>query len=71
MNQSINSNASVKCSNSILIHASSERVWSILSNIDQWDTWQNDISKPKLMGALKPKTKFVWKSMEGFLTVFF
>jgi uncharacterized protein YndB with AHSA1/START domain len=62
MNKLINSNAPVKCSMSIIIKSTPQKVWSVLTNIDQWDTWQIDISKPKLIGELKPNSKFDWKT---------
>jgi uncharacterized protein YndB with AHSA1/START domain len=60
--KSINNNAPVKCSKSITINASSDRVWNVLTNIDQWAVWQTDISKPKLNGELKENSTFVWKT---------
>lgn len=58
----INNNAPVKCSKSITINASSKKVWQVLTNIDNWVTWQTDISKPKLNGQLVPSTTFDWKT---------
>lgn len=60
--KSINSNAPVKCSRTITINANSEKVWAIMTNIDNWATWQTDISKAKLNGELKPGTTFDWKT---------
>ena len=60
--KSINYNAPVKCNKSITITASSKKVWEILTNINNWDSWQTDISKPKLNGELKPNSTFDWKS---------
>jgi uncharacterized protein YndB with AHSA1/START domain len=60
--KNINNNAPVKCSKSIVINANSAKVWSIMTNIDNWATWQTDISKPKLNGELKPETTFDWKT---------
>ena len=60
--KNINSNAPVKCSKSIIINANSEKVWASLTNIDNWATWQTEISKPKLNGQLKPETTFNWKT---------
>jgi len=53
--KSINKNAPVKCSNTITINASSKKVWDVLTNINNWDNWQTDISTPKLNGELKAK----------------
>lgn len=44
--KSINNNAPVKCSKTITINVSSEKVWAVMTNIDNWETWQSDISKP-------------------------
>jgi uncharacterized protein YndB with AHSA1/START domain len=60
--KSINNNAPVMCSKTITIAASSEKVWTVLTNINNWDNWQTDISKPKLNGELKPNSTFDWKS---------
>lgn len=62
MMKSINNNAPVKCSKTITINANIEKVWSVITNIDNWATWQIDISKPKLNGELKPETTFDWKT---------
>lgn len=58
---SINNNAPVKCTKTITINANSNKVWTILTNINNWSTWQTDISKPKLNGELRPTTTFDWK----------
>ncbi|MCX8149025.1 SRPBCC family protein [Thermaurantimonas aggregans] len=60
--KSINNKAPVKCSKSITINASSERVWKILTDIDNWNTWQTEIHNPKLNGELLPETTFDWKT---------
>ncbi len=58
----INTNAPVKCSKTITINASSEKVWTVMTNIDKWATWQTEISNSKLNGELKPETTFDWKT---------
>jgi uncharacterized protein YndB with AHSA1/START domain len=60
--KSINHNAPVKCSKTITINASIKKVWAVITNIDNWATWQTEISKPKLNGELKPETTFDWKT---------
>ena len=60
--KSINNNAPVKCSNTITINASNKKVWDVLTNINNWDNWQTDISTPKLNGELKPNSTFDWKA---------
>ncbi len=60
--RSINNGAPVKCSKTIAIEADSKTVWAVLTHIDRWASWQTDISKPKLNGALQPGTSFDWKT---------
>jgi uncharacterized protein YndB with AHSA1/START domain len=60
--KSINNSAPVKCSKTITINANSEKVWAVLTNINNWANWQTDISNPKLNGELKPETTFDWKT---------
>jgi len=60
--KSINKEAPVKCSKTLTINASSEKVWAVLTDINNWTAWQKDISKSILHGDLKPESKFEWKS---------
>lgn len=60
--KSINHNAPVKCSKTITINASPEKVWAVLTDIDKWANWQTDISSAKTNGVLKPDTTFHWKT---------
>ena len=60
--KSINNDAPVKCSKSITIDASNVKVWNVMTNINNWSSWQTDISKPTLNGELKPGSTFVWKT---------
>lgn len=62
MTKLINEHAPVICSKSILIQASPEKVWSVLTNIDEWAKWQPEISQPKLNGPLIPNSTFKWKT---------
>ncbi len=57
-----NPEAPVKASKSIVIEATPETVWSVLTDIDHWANWQPDISKPQLSGPLLPGTTFDWKT---------
>lgn len=60
--KSINNHAPVKCSKTITIDASIEKVWSVMTDINNWSNWQTDISNAKLNGALQPNTTFDWKT---------
>ena len=56
----IQENAPVKAVSTIDIKASPERVWQILTGVDQWSEWQATVSASHLDGALKPGTTFTW-----------
>jgi uncharacterized membrane protein len=62
MNTQTNLTAPVKCSKSMLINAPAKKVWAVLTDINNWDKWQPEISKPKLNGELKEQASFVWKT---------
>ncbi|MBF6598304.1 MAG: SRPBCC family protein [Fermentimonas sp.] len=59
----INENAPVKAKESIQIEASPEKVWQILSDINNWNKWNSDIQFAKINGELKAGTTFNWNSM--------
>ena len=58
----INENAPVKAKESIQIDADPEKVWNILSDINNWDKWNSDIKYAKLNGELKAGTTFNWNN---------
>ena len=59
---SINTAAPVQCSKTITINASIEKVWLVITNINEWSNWQTDIKSSKLTGQLQPQSTFVWKT---------
>jgi uncharacterized membrane protein len=62
MKITINENAPVKSRNQIAINASIDSVWEILTNINNWKTWQKDVSKAVIYGEVKEGTHFDWKA---------
>lgn len=58
----INPNAPVVCRKTILINASVEAVWSVLTDIDHWPEWQAEIPTAKANGPLAAGTPFKWKT---------
>lgn len=46
----------------ILISAPLEKVWSEITQIDQWSTWQPDVTSSRLDGTLVKGTMFYWKA---------
>lgn len=58
----INQEAPVVQKNEIRIDASSDRVWEVLTNIENWDAWNNRIKNPILRNELRVGTIFSWKT---------
>jgi hypothetical protein len=44
------------------IHASAERVWSLLTDIENWPQWNPAVQQARILGAVAPGTIFKWKS---------
>ena len=57
----INANAPVFQANEIFIQATPERVWVVLTDINQWPTWNSKISKATLEGQAAAGARFQWK----------
>ncbi len=60
--KSINQQAPVKCSKSIIIDATPEKVWSVLTAISNWPAWQHQISAAALTSHLAINGTFRWKT---------
>jgi len=58
----IDTNAPIFSRKEILIHAPIEKVWEILIDIENWNSWQPDITAAKLEGPLEAGTTFRWKA---------
>ena len=58
----INQEAPVVQSKEITINATPEIVWKILTNIENWDKWNDRIKKPILKEDLKVGSTFTWKT---------
>lgn len=50
---------------SIQISATPLRVWEIMSDIENWPRWNDDIQTAKLNGKLAKGTTFTWKAGPG------
>jgi uncharacterized protein YndB with AHSA1/START domain len=62
MNVLPNFSAPVTTRQRLVIDASPAQVWAVLTDINGWATWQSDIKRPRLNGALQAGTTFDWKS---------
>ncbi len=58
----INLKAPVQTTKRITIKAAPEKVWTIMSRIDQWPEWHKDVQSPKMEGPFKSGSSFDWKS---------
>ncbi|RPD99138.1 polyketide cyclase/dehydrase [Aureibaculum marinum] len=58
----INQEAPVIQSKEIVINATPEKVWQILTNIDGWSEWNERIQQSSLKGGLKVGNIFTWKT---------
>ncbi|AXV37819.1 MAG: polyketide cyclase [Methanobacterium sp. BRmetb2] len=64
----INEDAPVIARSKIEINAEPERVWNLLSDINNWSKWNPDIETTSLKGNLEKGTGFRWKTSSGTIT---
>lgn len=62
MNIQINNNAPVKSQGTIEINAPIDIVWHVLTEINEWHTWQKSVSESVLEAKLNEGTPFKWKA---------
>ena len=65
---SINSNAPVVASGEVLIAALPEKVWNVMTSIEQWPLWNPEVKWAELRGQLIQGTRFIWKAGPGTIT---
>ncbi|MBY9079782.1 SRPBCC family protein [Paenibacillus sp. HN-1] len=58
----VDRNAQVIVDLSIEINAPKETVWRIQTGIDQWPTWQKNVSKARLSGPIAVGSTFQWET---------
>jgi hypothetical protein len=58
----ISPDAPVIAKQQILIPGKPESVWNVLTDIEQWPTWQRAVTHAKLLGEVKSGTPFRWKA---------
>lgn len=56
----INQNAPVQQQNEIFIQANVEKVWSVLTNINNWTKWNASITKAELKEKPSVGANFTW-----------
>ncbi|GJM27725.1 MAG: hypothetical protein DHS20C17_03600 [Cyclobacteriaceae bacterium] len=62
MNIPINQDAPVKSHSEIVINAPTEKVWNILTTINDWPNWQTEVTESTLKEDLKEGVVFKWKA---------
>src|SRR5689334_20020640 len=62
VSKTIHLDAPVITKKSITINAPIEKVWTIFTDVNNWDRWQKEIVAPKIDGAFEAGTTFNWKS---------
>ena len=62
VSESINTDAPVKTYQQITVAAPPEKVYQVMSNINHWAEWHNDVEEPKLTGTFERANSFDWKS---------
>ncbi len=60
-----NKNAPVFASDEIEVDARPDTVWTVMSEIDRWPTWNPDIRDAALAGELAAGSQFRWKAGPG------
>lgn len=61
----IDPQAPVTTRKNILVHASAQTVWNVLTNVNAWPMWQSEIPHASLYGGLQPGSIIDWKT-SGF-----
>lgn len=64
----IHLSAPVKARHSIAINADIEKIWQLLTEIENWPAWNSSISRAILDGPVAPSTTFRWKSGPSKMT---
>lgn len=49
----------------VVINASMETVWKLMSEVDRWSEWNNAVDSVHLYGSVAKASVFVWKT-QGF-----
>src|SRR4051794_34482200 len=64
----IDRNAPATAEGELRIDADPQTVFAVISAIDQWPSWNPDITSVQLQGPVQPGTVFRWKAGPSSLT---
>lgn len=59
--------APVRASGTIDVAASQKTVWTLISGVEAWSSWNPDVARAELHGELEPGTEFTWKAGPGII----
>jgi len=59
--KSVNYQAPVLCCKSITIQATPEIIWTVLTDINQWTNWHEQVKSSEILEPLAIGSAFVWK----------
>jgi len=62
MKININTNAPIVAKQKIKINVPAIRVWSLLTEINNWPTWQPSVKEAHLKTLLNEGSEFIWKT---------
>ncbi|MBW7838547.1 MAG: SRPBCC family protein [Chitinophagaceae bacterium] len=62
MNIPINNHAPAIATNQIFINAPVDTVWKILTDINNWTSWQKDVTRAVVRGNVQEGALFEWKA---------
>ncbi|WP_158563318.1 SRPBCC family protein [Chitinophaga silvatica] len=60
--ETTNKKAPVQTVQKIIINATPEKVYRIMSDVNNWATWHTDIQQPVLQGIFQKANSFNWKT---------
>lgn len=64
----IDRDAEITASGSVEVSASPDEVWTILSDIGDWPTWNPDVREARLIGDLAAGSRFEWRAGPGTIS---
>ena len=64
----IDKGAPATAEGSVQIAAPPATVWSVISDLSGWPSWNSDVRSVNFQGSLSPGTEFRWKSGRASLT---
>ena len=64
----IDQHAPVKAFGQVAIEATERLVWEVMTDIERWPRWNQDVKAVSFWGAVAPGTEFRWKVSGGTIT---